>query len=33
MAKVLLISMPFGALEWPPLGLGHLQARLAPRGV
>jgi len=33
MAKVLLISMPFGALEWPALGIGLLQAGLAERGV
>ncbi len=33
MARVLLISMPFGALEWPALGIGLLQAALSERGL
>jgi len=33
MADVVLVSMPFGPLHWPSLGLSLLQPQLAARGV
>ena len=33
MADVVLVSMPFGPLHWPSLGLSLLQPQLASRGV